>query len=80
MALIFAIATFVVFSFTMKHILTYAGAKSLTYITYFWSLYIGVAVMINIVKALLAYLFVTKLIVILSFIACVFIYISSFCI
>lgn len=32
--------------------------------------------MINIVKALLAYLFVAKLIVILSFIACVFIYLS----
>ncbi|MFV9972882.1 MAG: hypothetical protein AB8V41_05860 [Francisella endosymbiont of Hyalomma asiaticum] len=79
MALIFAIATFVGFSFTMKHILTYAGAKKLNLYYLFWVI-IGVAVMINIVKALLAYLFVAKLIVILSFIACVFIYISIFCI
>ena len=79
MALIFAIVTFVGFSFTMKYILTYAGAKKLNLYYLFWVI-IGIAVIINIVKTLLAYLFVAKLIVILNFIACVFIYISIFCI
>ncbi|AJI53562.1 oligopeptide:H+ symporter [Francisella philomiragia] len=73
-ALIFAIATFVGFGFTMKHISTHAGAKKLRLSYLFWVI-VGVIAMIYIVKALLAYLFLAKLIVILSFIACLLIYI-----
>ncbi|QLE78282.1 MFS transporter [Francisella sp. Scap27] len=73
-ALMFALATFVGFAFTMKHISTHAGNKKLNYSYLAWVL-IGVIAMIYLVKTLLAYLFIAKLIVILTFISCVFIYI-----
>jgi POT family proton-dependent oligopeptide transporter len=73
-ALLFATATFVGFAFTMKHISTHAGNKKLNY-SYLISVIIGVIAMICLVKFLLAYLFVAKSIVIMTFISCVFIYV-----
>lgn len=73
-ALIFAIATFVGFGFTMKHISTHAGAKKLN-IRYLVWVIVGVVIMVCIVKWLLAYLMIAKLIVILTFISCLFIYV-----
>ena len=69
MALIFTIVTFVGFGFTMKHISTQAGAKKLNLYYLLWII-IGVATTIYIVKTLLTYLFIAKIIVILSFIIC----------
>lgn len=73
-ALMFAIATFVGFGFTMKHISTHAGAKKLNFSYLIWVI-VGVTVMICIVKWLLAYLVIAKLIVIFSFVSCLFIYV-----
>lgn len=73
-ALLFALATFVGFAFTMKHISTHAGNKKLNY-SYLISVIIGVIIMICLVKFLLAYLFVAKSIVIMTFISCFFIYV-----
>ncbi|MED7819783.1 MULTISPECIES: peptide MFS transporter [unclassified Francisella] len=74
MALILAIMTFVGFGFTMKNIYTYAGGKKLNY-KYLFSVIVGVAIMIYIVKFLLAYILIAKLIVILTFLVSLFVYI-----
>jgi len=74
MALVLALATFVGFAFTMKHISTYAGNKKLNY-KYLVLVLIGVAVMASVVKMLLAHLLIAKTIVIMTFITCVAIYI-----
>ena len=72
-ALLFALATFVGFAFTMKHISTHAGNKKLNY-SYLALVLIGIVGMVCLVKALLGYIFIAKLIVILTFIFCVIVY------
>lgn len=73
MALILALATFVGFSFTMKHISTPAGSKKLNY-NYLMLILISIVAMVGVVKVLLGYLLMAKIIVILTFLFCMFIY------
>ncbi|MED7789187.1 oligopeptide:H+ symporter [Francisella sp. 19X1-34] len=61
MALILAIVTFIGLGFTMKNIHTYADGKKLNY-KYLFFVIVGVAIMIYIVKFLLAYILIAKLI------------------
>ena len=72
-ALLFAFATFVGFAFTMKHISTHAGNKKLNY-SYLILVLIGIVGMICVVKALLGYILIAKLMVILTFLFCLFVY------
>ncbi|AIT09156.1 alkaline phosphatase [Candidatus Francisella endociliophora] len=74
LSMVLAIMTFVGFRFTMKHISTHAGAKKLNY-GYLAVVIVGVVFMICLVKCLLDYLLVAKLIVVLTFILCGFIYV-----
>ncbi len=74
MAIVLAIATFIGFGFTMKHLSTDAGGKKLNY-SYLFLVILGVIAMVCMVKFLLGYLFIAKMIVIMTFISSAFIYI-----